>query len=139
MEIVNFTPLPALLGGVLIGISVLFFLLFNGRVTGISGILSNLFLSSENRTSNFLFILGLILGPFLFQTFSNHKIEFHITSSLPLLIIGGLLVGIGTKLGSGCTSGHAVCGLARFSKRSMLATAIFMIAGILTVKIMSFF
>ncbi len=139
MEIVNFTPLSALLGGVLIGISVLFFLLFNGRVTGISGILSNLFLSSENRTSNFLFILGLILGPFLFQTFSNHKIEFHITSSLPLLIIGGLLVGIGTKLGSGCTSGHAVCGLARFSKRSMLATAIFMIAGILTVKIMSFF
>lgn len=139
MEIVNFTPLSALLGGVLIGISVLFFLLFNGRVTGISGILSNLFLSSENRTSNFLFILGLILGPFLFQTFLNHKIEFHITSSLPLLIIGGLLVGIGTKLGSGCTSGHAVCGLARFSKRSMLATAIFMIAGILTVKIVSFF
>jgi uncharacterized membrane protein YedE/YeeE len=139
MEIVNFTPLSALLGGVLIGISVLFFLLFNGRVTGISGILSNLFLSSENRTSNFLFILGLILGPFLFQTFLNHKIEFHIASSLPLLIIGGLLVGIGTKLGSGCTSGHAVCGLARFSKRSMLATAIFIIVGILTVKIVSFF
>jgi uncharacterized membrane protein YedE/YeeE len=139
MEIVNFTPLSALLGGLLIGVSVLVFLLFNGRVTGISGILSNLFLSAENRASNFLFIFGLILGPFLFQIFSNHKIEFNITNSLPLLIIGGLLVGIGTKLGSGCTSGHAVCGLARFSKRSMLATIVFMIVAIVTVKIMSFF
>ena len=135
MNIVNFTPLSALLGGLLIGLSVALFFILNGRMIGISGIASNFLVSKDNRIENFLFLFGLILGPLIYNQITGRQINISISSSLMLLIIGGLLVGFGTKLSSGCTSGHGISGISRFSLRSIVATVTFMIVGILTVLI----
>ncbi len=138
--------LLALIGGVLIGLAANLMLVFNGHVTGISGILNKtLSLKNTLNSKNFkdlkheklwplLFILGLFLGGVLIFYPNSLKTE---TYSMPLLriCIAGLLVGFGTTLGNGCTSGHGVCGLSRFSKRSLAATLCFMLAGILTVAI----
>ncbi len=133
MEIVNFTPLSAFIGGLLIGYSALIFYLLNGRIAGISGILSNIFLSKTNWVDNVLFTIGIIIGPFLYKIFINNEVKFSISTSVDTLIIAGLLVGFGTKLGGGCTSGHGVCGIGRLSPRSIVATLVFMLAAILTV------
>ncbi len=133
MEIVNFTPLSAFIGGLLIGYSALIFYLLNGRIAGISGILSNIFLSKTNWVDNVLFTIGIIIGPFLYKIFINNEVNFSISTSVDTLIIAGLLVGFGTKLGGGCTSGHGVCGIGRLSPRSIVATLVFMLAAILTV------
>ncbi len=133
MEIVNFTPLSAFIGGLLIGYSALIFYLLNGRIAGISGILSNIFLSKTNWVDNVLFTIGIIIGPFLYKIFINNEVNFSIATSVDTLIIAGLLVGFGTKLGGGCTSGHGVCGIGRLSPRSIVATLVFMLAAILTV------
>ena len=135
MNIVNFTPVSALIGGLLIGISVVLFFILNGRMIGISGIASNFLVSKNNRIDNFLFLIGLILGPLIYNLISGKEINISISSSLILLIIGGTLVGFGTKLSSGCTSGHGISGISRFSLRSIIATITFMIVGILTVLI----
>jgi len=135
MNIVNFTPLSALIGGLLIGLSVALFFILNGRMIGISGIASNLLVSKNNRIDNFLFLIGLILGPLIYNLILGKEINISISSSLILLIIGGVLVGFGTKLSSGCTSGHGISGISRFSLRSIIATITFMIVGILTVLI----
>ena len=135
MNIVNFTPGSALIGGLLIGTSVILFFILNGRMTGISGIASNFLISKDNRIENLLFLIGLILGPLVYTLFSGQEINISITNSLFLLIIGGVLVGFGTRLSSGCTSGHGISGISRFSLRSILATITFMIVGILTVLI----
>ena len=135
MNIVNFTPLSALIGGLLIGLSVALFFILNGRMIGISGIASNLLVSKNNRIDNFLFLIGLILGPLIYNLILGKEINISISSSLILLIIGGALVGFGTKLSSGCTSGHGISGISRFSLRSIIATITFMIVGILTVLI----
>ena len=135
MNIVNFTPLSALTGGLLIGLSVALFFILNGRMIGISGIASNLLVSKNNRIDNFLFLIGLILGPLIYNLISGKEINISISSSLILLIIGGALVGFGTRLSSGCTSGHGISGISRFSLRSIIATITFMIVGILTVLI----
>ena len=135
MNIVNFTPVPALIGGMLIGFSVFLFFILNGRMAGVSGIASNFLISKNNRIDNLLFLLGLILGPLIYSYFTNQKIEISITNSLFLLIGGGILVGLGTRISGGCTSGHGISGVGRFSLRSIIATITFMIVGILTVLI----
>jgi uncharacterized membrane protein YedE/YeeE len=136
MNIVNFTPVSAFTGGLLIGLSVALFFILNGRMIGISGIASNFLISKDNRIDNFLFLVGLILGPLIYNLISGKEINISISSSLILLIIGGSLVGFGTRLGGGCTSGHGISGISRFSLRSIIATITFMIVGIVTVLIM---
>ena len=135
MNIVNFTPLSALLGGLLIGLSVALFFILNGRMIGISGIASNFLVSKDNRLENFLFLIGLILGPLIYSFTTNKEINISISNSLVLLVIAGILVGFGTKLSNGCTSGHGISGISRFSLRSIIATITFMIVGIITVLI----
>jgi len=134
MNIINFTPYSALIGGLLIGFAVFIFFIFNGRLSGVSSIVSDGIFRKTNRIDNLLFLLGLVIAPTLFSL-SGNKIESIITSSLPLIIIGGLLVGIGTKIGKGCTSGHGVCGISRFSLRSITATVFFILTGVITVLI----
>ena len=133
MTIINFTPVSAFIGGLIIGIAVMLFFAFNGRLIGISGIARNFLNSNDKRFDNFLFLIGLILGPIIYQLFSKEVVSINITNSIYLLGIAGLLVGLGTSIGSGCTSGHGICGVSRFSLRSIIATITFMIVGILTV------
>ena len=136
MNIINFTPIPAFAGGILIGLAVIIFLVGNGRLAGISGIVDNLFFSKNNRLDNILFIFGVIFGPIIYQTVTKSIIPFTITTSIPVVILGGIFVGVGTKIGSGCTSGHGICGISRFSIRSIVATLVFLTTGILTVLVM---
>jgi uncharacterized protein len=138
MNIVNFTPITATLGGILIGLAVVVFFLFNGRLVGISGIAANALTDKNNRFDNVLFLLGLVIGPILYSFFTNNEIKITISNSFILLIIAGLLVGIGTRISGGCTSGHGISGCGRFSLRSIIATITFMIVGILTVLVKSF-
>ena len=135
MNIVNFTPISALSGGLLIGLSVALFFILKGRMIGISGIASNFLVSKDNRIENFLFLVGLILGPLIYNLISDKAINISISNSLILLIIAGAMVGFGTRLSNGCTSGHGISGLSRFSLRSIIATMTFMLVGILTVLI----
>ncbi len=136
MNIVNFTPMPAFVGGIIIGLAVVVFFIGNGRLAGISSIVNNLLTSKQDKGDNFLFLIGLVVGPIIFSFSTTNEIPFLITNSLPLIIAGGLLVGIGTKVASGCTSGHGICGIARLSLRSVIATVLFMVTAILTVAIM---
>ena len=137
MNIVNFTPVPAFLGGALIGLAVVLFFVFSGRLIGISGIASNFLTSKNNRFDNFLFIVGLIIAPMLYKFFTSQEIDILISNSFFLLSVAGLLVGVGTRVGGGCTSGHGISGMGRFSLRSIIATITFMIVGILTVLVKS--
>jgi len=138
MNIVNFTPVTATLGGILIGLAVVVFFLFNGRLVGISGIAANALTEKNNRFDNILFLLGLVIGPILYSLFTKNEINITISNSFILLIFAGLLVGIGTRISGGCTSGHGISGCGRFSLRSIVATITFMIVGILTVLIKNF-
>ena len=135
MTIINFTPYSALIGGIIIGLAVVIFFLFNGRLIGISGIAANALNQKERRIDNILFLVGLIIGPIIYSLISNKEINISISNSLPLLIVAGLLVGIGTRISGGCTSGHGISGIGRFSLRSIIATITFMVVGILTVLI----
>ena len=135
MNIVNFTPVSALIGGLIIGLAVVLFFVLNGRSIGISGIASNFLTSKNNRMDNLLFLIGLIIGPIVYKLITQNEINISISSSLLLLAIAGLLVGVGTRIGGGCTSGHGISGIGRFSLRSIVATVTFMIVGILTVLI----
>ena len=135
MNIVNFTPMSAFTGGVIIGLAVVVFFIGNGRLAGISSIVNNLLTSKQDKGDNFLFLIGLVVGPIIFSFSTTNEIPFLITNSLPLIIAGGLLVGIGTKVASGCTRGHGICGIARLSLRSVIATVLFMVTAILTVAI----
>ena len=138
MNIVNFTPISATLGGLIIGLAVVIFFLFNGRLVGISGIAAKALTDKDNKFDNLLFLLGLIIGPIIYSLFTNKEISITISNSLILLIVAGLLVGIGTRISGGCTSGHGISGIGRFSLRSIIATITFMIVGVLTVLIKSF-
>lgn len=133
MNIVNFTPLSAFIGGIIIGLAVVLLFIGNGRLAGVSGIASNSLTSKKNRIDNLLFLIGLVVGPVIFIIFINNDIEFFITDSLLLIIFGGLLVGVGTRVAGGCTSGHGICGIGRISLRSIVATIIFMFTAIVTV------
>lgn len=125
----------AFLGGLLLGIATVGYLYINGRIAGISGLLAQIINPSKDifKGSAFWFIAGLIITPFIYGYFFQPEIE--IKANMFALILAGLLVGFGTRLGSGCTSGHGICGMSRLSKRSMIATAVFMFAGMLTVYI----
>ena len=133
IDVINFTPYSSLIGGLIIGVAVVLFFITTGRLAGISGIVSSTLEKNENKFSNILFIIGLVLGPLVFIFFSKNDVVFKMTSSIPIIIVGGLLVGAGTKIGRGCTSGHGICGISRFSMRSILATIIFMILAMITV------
>ena len=133
IDTLNFTPFAAFSGGLLIGFAVILFFVTTGRLAGVSGIVNNALTNTKNWQSNFLFLIGLVLGPIAYAFILNKDIPFSVTSSQPLIIIGGILVGLGTKIGSGCTSGHGICGISRFSFRSILATLTFMIAAMITV------
>ena len=135
IDVSNFTPIPSLLGGLLIGLGVIIFFISTGRLAGVSGIAFNV-ISNNNRFTNILFLSGLIIGPVIYKFFISNDIPFLINNSYFIIIIGGLLVGLGTKIGSGCTSGHGVCGISRFSIRSIVATIFFIFSGIITVLIM---
>tara|TARA_Y100001970_G_scaffold268296_1_gene359381 strand:- start:281 stop:700 length:420 start_codon:yes stop_codon:yes gene_type:complete len=135
MNIVNFTPISALLGGLLIGLSVALFFTLNGRLIGISGIASSVIVSKDRRVDNFLFLFGLILGPVFYNLIFGKEINISISNSIILLVAAGALVGFGTRLSNGCTSGHGISGISRFSLRSIIATITFMLIGILTVLV----
>ncbi len=129
----NFTPYTSLAGGGLIGLAIAVLLLTHGRIAGISGVVSGLL---QRKHGDMLwraaFVLGLLAAPLLYQLFGKQP-ESHIEAGWPILVLAGLLVGFGTRYGSGCTSGHGVCGLSRLSPRSMVATAAFMFMGFVTV------
>lgn len=135
MDWAHFTPWTSLAGGVLIGAAAAMFLLLNGRVAGISGILGGLLRPSAGDIGwRMAFIAGLIAAPLLYQL-ATPLPAVQIDAGTGLLVAAGLLVGLGTRYGSGCTSGHGVCGLSRLSPRSLVATAAFMAAGFATVFI----
>lgn len=127
----DFTPVSSLAGGVLIGIAAALLLVANGRIAGISGIVGGLLRGAEGLGWRALFVAGLVAGGLLLQLVRPDAIGPSVVG-YPALIFAGLLVGYGTQLGSGCTSGHGVCGVARLSPRSLVATAVFMLAGAAT-------
>ena len=135
----HFTPFASLTGGIVLGVASAIFILVNGRILGISGILGGLLPPKIGDTSwRVAFLLGLVVAPALLHAlvpteFANHP---RIDATDPMVIAAGLLVGIGTRYASGCTSGHGVCGLSRLSLRSLIATASFMAAGFATVYVM---
>ena len=128
----HFTPWASLSGGVLLGLASALFILLNGRILGISGILGGLIPPKRvDALWRLAFLAGLFASPWLFKAFAptNFLSAPRLDANVILLIIAGLLVGLGTRYGSGCTSGHGVCGLARLSPRSLVATLTFMAAG----------
>jgi uncharacterized protein len=130
-----FTPWSALAGGALIGLAAAMFLLVNGRIAGISGILGGLLVPKSGDIAwRVAFLVGMLVAPTVWLLFAALP-EAQIDASYPMLVVAGLLVGIGTRYGSGCTSGHGVCGLSRFSMRSLIATMSFMTAGFAVVYV----
>jgi len=127
----------AFLGGLLIGSAALLLLFLNGRILGVSGIIGGLFnLPSRLEPWRSAFIGGLLLGGLLIRWLRPEALENSLGISTTQLILAGILVGWGTRLGSGCTSGHGVCGVSRFSPRSLIATGIFMVFGMITVRVL---
>jgi len=131
----TFTPWQSLIGGLLIGFSTLLLIRWLGQIAGISGIVGNLWsVKPEDRKWRLAFVIGLLVSPLIYHLFSPLP-AMQIEAGLPVLIVAGLLVGFGTRLGSGCTSGHGVCGLSRLSLRSLVATLTFMLVAIIVVWI----
>ena len=131
---INFTPYISLIGGILIGLAAVILMLANGKIMGISGMTSSLLIRKENKGSNWIiiFLFGTLVGPVIYTLFFG-KVKSEMVTTTPYLLLAGIFVGIGTFLGNGCTSGHGICGLSRFSIRSLFATITFVFAGIITV------
>ncbi|MDQ3303286.1 MAG: YeeE/YedE family protein [Actinomycetota bacterium] len=130
----NFTPVSGLIGGLLIGLATVLMMLLNGRIAGISGIVGGLLARNGSEVGwRAVFVVGLLLGAFIYMLATGGALPVRVEASLPVMVVAGLLVGFGTRLGSGCTSGHGISGIARLSKRSVVATLVFMGAGIVTV------
>lgn len=128
------TMITPLIGGVLIGLSSAILLKFLGRIAGISGIFESILGSyKKENTWKYFFIIGLVLGGLVMKLFFPVFFNYSFSANPVKIVIAGLLVGYGTRLGGGCTSGHGVCGIPRFSKRSILGTVLFMLTGIITV------
>ena len=137
MTIVNFTPGPALAGGILIGLASVWLLLAHGRIAGISGIFNGLLLPKAGDTAwRWAFVLGLIAAGFLDQAVFGAAALPGSGLSIGWIIAAGLLVGFGTRMGSGCTSGHGVCGLGRLSARSLVSVLVFLSTGMATTFVM---
>jgi hypothetical protein len=134
----EFTPIASAIGGALIGVAAVTFMAFTGRVAGISGILGRLFPPYEDSDpfGAAFFLAGLIAAPLVYQAATAAPFAQFVSGNLSLMAIAGLLVGFGASLGGGCTSGHGVCGIARLSMRSLVATAVFMATGFATVFVM---
>ena len=133
----NFTPVSAAIGGALIGLSAVLLMLFDGRIAGVSGILGGLLNpQSDDRGWRIAFILGLIAAPLSAMLMGYAVPTPQLPTSLVAIVVAGLLVGFGTRLGSGCTSGHGICGIARLSPRSIAATGMFMLTAIIVVAVM---
>jgi uncharacterized membrane protein YedE/YeeE len=136
MAVTTFTPLASTLGGILIGIAAVLLMLFQGRIAGISGIVGRLlppYAGDADVAGALAFVVGLVAAPLLYVAATGTPVAQTVSDHLPLMAIAGVLVGFGTAYGKGCTSGHGVCGLARLSPRSIVATAIFMAAAFATV------
>ncbi|HVN89135.1 MAG TPA: hypothetical protein VMT61_04920 [Candidatus Binataceae bacterium] len=134
----NFTPSSALLGGILIGLSAAAMLLLDGKIAGISGILGGVLKPTKGDTSwRVAFLGGLFVGGLMLRLFLPSAYDFGIIRPYPILIAAGLFVGFGTRLGSGCTSGHGVCGVSRLSPRSIIATGTFIFTGAVTVFLLN--
>lgn len=131
----TFAPGPAMIGGAIIGLAVSMFILVNGRIAGISGILGGLLRPGKDTGWQAAFILGLLVAPMIWAIAGTLP-AMHIEAGWAALVIAGLLVGVGTSLGSGCTSGHGVCGISRLSPRSLIATLLFMGSGFATVFVL---
>jgi uncharacterized membrane protein YedE/YeeE len=131
----EFTPLSAAVGGILIGLSAVLMMATTGRIAGVSGFLSRLLppYADDQTLSRLAFVAGLIAAPWLHSAIGRGAVDIAVTPNVALLASAGLLVGFGAVWGSGCTSGHGVCGVARLSKRSIVATAVFMTSGLATV------
>ena len=132
----NFTPVSAAIGGVLIGLSAVLLMLSTGRIAGISGIFSGLLnLRGEDKGWRIAFIAGLILAPILAGLVGYGMAQPKLPSNWAVIVVAGLLVGFGTRLGNGCTSGHGICGIARLSPRSIVATLTFLLVAMLVVAL----
>lgn len=132
----NFTPWSSLAGGILIGLAASMMILMNGRIAGVSGIVGSI--SSAHRADipwRIAFVIGLIVSPLVYGVFGKVP-TFTLETTHLQIVVAGLLVGLGSRFGSGCTSGHGVCGIARLSERSILATVVFISAGVVTVYVM---
>lgn len=133
---IHFTPWSALAGGVIIGVAAAMFILLNGRIAGVSGIIGGLLRPSRADVGwRLAFVGGLVFAPAAYALVTDLPIP-TIDAGFPLLALAGVLVGVGTRYGAGCTSGHGVCGVSRLSPRSLIATAAFMAAGFATVFVM---
>jgi uncharacterized membrane protein YedE/YeeE len=132
----NFTPVSAAIGGALIGLSAVLLMLSTGRIAGISGIFSGLLnLRGEDKGWRLAFLAGLILAPIVAGLIGYGMSPPKLPSNWAVIVVAGLLVGFGTRLGGGCTSGHGICGTARLSPRSIAATVVFMAMAIITVAV----
>jgi uncharacterized membrane protein YedE/YeeE len=133
--ITPFTPVASTIGGVLIGLAAVLLMVFNGRIAGISGIMARMFppYRGADAVSAVAFVVGLMAAPLCYSAVIGAPVTQTVSANVGLMAVAGLLVGFGTVYGGGCTSGHGVCGLARLSRRSLIATAIFMAMGFATV------
>lgn len=131
----NFTPLSAIIGGALIGSGALLLMAFSGRIAGISGIAAGALFNRDGRSWRLAFIAGLLVAPLLLSWISD-SFSYQTPVFSWQLILAGLLVGLGTAWGNGCTSGHGICGISRLSMRSVIATLIFMLTGMLTASLL---
>lgn len=130
----GFTPVSGLVGGMLIGLSTALLMLLNGRIAGISGIVGGLLVRKGSEVNwRAMFFVGLLTGAFAYVLATGEVFPVEVEASLPVMLLAGLIVGFGTRLGSGCTSGHGVSGIARFSMRSIVATLVFIGTAALTV------
>jgi uncharacterized membrane protein YedE/YeeE len=134
VRVENFTPISGLIGGLLIGVAAALLLLLNGHISGISGIVGGVLIpKSSDAGWRLLFVVGLLFGAFSYMLATGGTLAVRMQASVPVLVAAGLLVGFGTRFGSGCTSGHGLCGIARLSKRSIVASAVFFGVAMLTV------
>jgi uncharacterized protein len=132
----NFTPVSAAIGGVLIGLSAVLLMMFTGRIAGVSGIVAGLINpQTSDRSWRAAFVAGLIAAPIAAMLVGYGVPKPQMPESYITIVVGGLLIGFGSRLGSGCTSGHGICGIARLSQRSIVATAVFMVAAIVVVAL----
>ena len=129
----EFTPVASFGGGAMIGVAALFLMLLNGRIMGMSGILSGLLVKLPDWPWRLAFVIGVIAGPFIFMAVTGAQIERQTVLVGPLVYVAAFLVGLGTAVGSGCTSGHGICGLLRLSLRSFVAIMAFMVSAVITV------
>ncbi|MCC2604306.1 YeeE/YedE family protein [Planctobacterium marinum] len=136
----EFTPLMAMVGGVFIGLAGVILLLAHGRVMGVSGLVGNIINAPKQSRIAVWFILGLLTGPAIINAFQYDYAQIKLPAEISLswwqIITGAVLVGVGTRMGAGCTSGHGICGIGRFSLRSVIATCVFMLTGIVAVALM---